>query len=356
MLNNLITTCLLTMGVANVTPICDKQAPLTALNETVETQYTLTLNKQGENNQVYTGQRVSSNQSPLPTGQVNEKVANYQNNNLALNVIGTEYKSNCLTNQSPIRQYIMNREYYNVDQNIYDHSTRSTFVLQIDSYNYNKNTAIDTEVSITIEDTTVGNETVHIQQKYYVRTVYTTVQDDWSIYLQRQNTVFGGNTILEEVENPNSNFYYTKKVDVIQALLTDNIDTFNISLVPNTKNYIIIDYVPMGLFIDEYLGSYDVIGANIPTVPIDYYESGFNVSNITFTGTNIIPEGTYEVIDLPGLMWEIVTMPFAFVSQAFNLTLFPGTPYQLNISNLFLSIIAIFVFVWLISLFLKMKG
>ena len=81
----------------------------------------------------------------------------------------------------------------------------------------------------------------------------------------------------------------------------------------------------------------------------DFYDA-------TISGTNIIPSGTYEVIDIPGLMWQILTMPFAFVSQAFNLTLFPGTPYQLNISNLFLSIIAVAVFIWLISFFLKMKG
>ena len=63
-----------------------------------------------------------------------------------------------------------------------------------------------------------------------------------------------------------------------------------------------------------------------------------------------------EVVNIPGLMFEIIGMPFAFVSQAFNLTLFPGTPYQINIANLFLSIIAIFVFVWIVSLFIKNKG
>ena len=76
----------------------------------------------------------------------------------------------------------------------------------------------------------------------------------------------------------------------------------------------------------------------------------------TFDPNVIAQGGTYEVIDLPGLMWDILTMPFAFVSQAFNLTLFPGTPYQINIANLFLSLIAIVTFVWLISFFLKLKG
>lgn len=51
-----------------------------------------------------------------------------------------------------------------------------------------------------------------------------------------------------------------------------------------------------------------------------------------------------EYIDLPGLMFQILSMPFAFISQAFNLTLFPGTNYQINIANtlmVFLGVLAI---------------
>lgn len=61
---------------------------------------------------------------------------------------------------------------------------------------------------------------------------------------------------------------------------------------------------------------------------------------------------TTEVIDLPGLMFQILGMPFAFISQAFNVTLFPNTPYQVNISNIFLTLIAILLFLWLIKLIL----
>lgn len=62
---------------------------------------------------------------------------------------------------------------------------------------------------------------------------------------------------------------------------------------------------------------------------------------------------TMEYIDIPNMMFNILTMPFAFISQAFNLTIFPGTAYAVNISNLFLAIIGIAVFVFILKKILK---
>lgn len=58
-----------------------------------------------------------------------------------------------------------------------------------------------------------------------------------------------------------------------------------------------------------------------------------------------------EVIDIPGLMWQILIMPFSFISQAFNVTIFEGTPYQLNFANLFKGLIAIMTLLFVIRLF-----
>lgn len=63
---------------------------------------------------------------------------------------------------------------------------------------------------------------------------------------------------------------------------------------------------------------------------------------------NIAP----EIVDIPGLMFTILGMPFSFISQAFNITLFPHTPYEVNISNLFLSFIAIALLLWILKLIL----
>ena len=60
-----------------------------------------------------------------------------------------------------------------------------------------------------------------------------------------------------------------------------------------------------------------------------------------------------EIIDIPGLMFTILTLPFSFISQGFNLTIFPNTPYQINFSNLFLTIISVFMILWIIKRILK---
>lgn len=56
---------------------------------------------------------------------------------------------------------------------------------------------------------------------------------------------------------------------------------------------------------------------------------------------------TAEVVDIPGIMFEILGMPFAWISTAFNLTIFPGTMYEVNISHIIMAVviggIAIFI-------------
>ena len=58
---------------------------------------------------------------------------------------------------------------------------------------------------------------------------------------------------------------------------------------------------------------------------------------------------TYEVIDLPNVMLSILTMPFTFFSQAFNLTLFPNTPYALNVGHTILIIVGVIGTIYLIK-------
>lgn len=54
---------------------------------------------------------------------------------------------------------------------------------------------------------------------------------------------------------------------------------------------------------------------------------------------------------LQNLMLQILTMPFTFITQAFNVTLWPNTPYEFNISNFILSLIAIATILFIIKLF-----
>lgn len=62
-------------------------------------------------------------------------------------------------------------------------------------------------------------------------------------------------------------------------------------------------------------------------------------------------EQVVEVIEIMPMMFKILTMPFTFISQAFNVTLWEGTPYQFNFSNFILSLIAIATLLFIIKLF-----
>lgn len=84
------------------------------------------------------------------------------------------------------------------------------------------------------------------------------------------------------------------------------------------------------------------------------YSEGMTLQ-ATYTNTTVI-NNNYEVINIPDLMFNILSMPFSFISQAFNLTLFGGTPYQINISALFLGILGAVIFIVIIKLILTHVG
>lgn len=353
MFKSLVATCMLSMGVANVTPILDNtNLPQKADNEIQN--YTLALNMTTEatntiNNQLL----VDTNNSVEGINYVNDKENKkaYTGTNIALNVLATNYVTNTYstgTQMLMIQNYNWINNQYRYWQTA-EMTTRSVMIMQIDSYNFNQNTSVNVHTILDISFVGFNNQSFTPKNKWLLRKIYTNYQNDWSTFINRQITTWTGERILEEINDPNNNYFFTTQSDLIPITSDTKDDNFEVELVPNGKTYIAIEYVP----IVEMQEEYDETIALLPTYN-DYVD--FHTGNWTITGTNIIPSGTYEVIDIGGLMMEILTMPFAFISQAFNLTLFPGTPYQINISNLFLSIIAILVFVWLVGLFLKMKG
>lgn len=60
-----------------------------------------------------------------------------------------------------------------------------------------------------------------------------------------------------------------------------------------------------------------------------------------------------EVIDLSSLLFDILMMPWAFLSVAFNFTLWPGTPYAINLSHIATVFLGTLVLIFLIKLLLK---
>lgn len=68
---------------------------------------------------------------------------------------------------------------------------------------------------------------------------------------------------------------------------------------------------------------------------------------------NVNPGGTGEIVDIPGMMFTILGMPFAFVAQAFDLTVFPGTAYAVNLSHIFLAIAGAGILLFIIKKVIK---
>lgn len=60
-----------------------------------------------------------------------------------------------------------------------------------------------------------------------------------------------------------------------------------------------------------------------------------------------------EIIDVPGMLFEIIMMPWRFISIAFNLTIFPGTPYSINFTNLLAGIFAAILSIAVVKIVLK---
>lgn len=82
-------------------------------------------------------------------------------------------------------------------------------------------------------------------------------------------------------------------------------------------------------------------------LPIYQYDNLWQQTSIYMEYT---VEAVYqEVVDIPGLMFTILGMPFAWISQAFNFTIFPGTPYAVNISHVFLTVIVALILIVVIK-------
>ena len=368
MFNHLIATALICLGVANTTPISNyeqKESNLvltTPKKENITTNYTLTLNNSNWTQQNYENVLTTNTYYPRATEEI-RKLSITKSNNY-INVIGNCYQQVLKTqgvdeNNNTVNLFFV--ENYNTvleDMNWrFKDRSEIAFIYKFTPYNYNVNTKIKIRNSFNIESWETTNTEFYIYESFYIRNIYQKVNnnqyDNWDNFLNMtisQNMCY---TIQQEIENINNGYYYTKKQELIKIGNNsyDNVkeDEITLDITPNQDNYYYIEYIPV--IRPTNMGGDTHLENVYSTKGTMYYNQ-----QATLTGTNIIPDGTYEIVDIPGLMFEIIGMPFAFVSQAFNLTIFPGTPYQINIANLFLSIIAIFVFVWLIMIFIKMKS
>ena len=372
MFKQLVLTTMMTTGVATVTPVYN--APKENLQTRAETtsqniidDYELRPTISYSNVVVNQQQRVNNTGSYYEEGNIANYKYNISGNNNYLNVMGNLYKTNVFipnddTPEDTDIYLYRNAEDVSLINNDQYATTQALYVLKVTPYNFNINTEIRLTLNIQIDPIRLyyaDNDRVLIDNVYMKRDVYTTASSNWDEYIGQQVVREQCKQIVNEVKSVNNGFFYqeetnTKDLGYDEDGTYSYVDELTINITPKVDNYIMLNYIPVieCHMEDANNGTeYNYVWTNVMTTG-----TLFNPSTFTIYGTNVIVNGGYEVIDLPGLMWQILTMPFAFVSQAFNLTLFPGTPYQVNISNLFLSIVAIFVFVWLIGIFLKLKG
>ena len=176
---------------------------------------------------------------------------------------------------------------------------------------------------------------------------------DYNIYFNTSNNL----------ENLYMNEEFYKENFISQVETRCDADIYTDKLYHDNENTNSYD---LASFIDEsrYKNFTIVITARLNNATTTSIEMGVDTQSMLLNPDMILnatyeqPQvsNNYEVIDIPDLMFTILSMPFSFVSQAFNLTIFGGTPYQINLSALFLGLIGAIIFIVIIKLILQHAG
>ena len=237
---------------------------------------------------------------------------------------------------------------------------------------------IKTANKITLNDCT-------IELRGYQNTT-TTVENDETVYTQKIDYYVKTNTTLENISqiewlftgSTNSQIDFSIDEYLIQPI-TDSttIGTVNLFLSGQYDYYSTLEYLKNNQNISTSLIVTDA-GASFIRQDFDQVYNYVRVRlETSFYGTpsiesvvaatqdlytqldvtiiNDIPVNptTYEVVDIGGLMFEILGMPFAWISIAFNLTLWPGTPYAINISRIAFVLISSLILIFIIKKVIK---
>lgn len=284
--------------------------------------------------------------------------ANYNKTWSAMQVNSTAYYMTPRWNDgdSGPEYYIFKSNYNQAANNWYN---TSLICLMITPYNVNINTEGKYSIQLRYEPNDYNIPQPYPASMGLSVETYTSTESDWASLIGMQNYAQNLNTLVENYVGPNNAYTYAYNLDEYQLQNTENQYrqiTVNLDLTPNTANYIIIKNTIHGTYTsDPYENqNWDVLRDYVYlTATVNSLPGATAITNMYISGTMVIPDGTQEIVDVPGLMFDILGMPFTFISMAFNLTIFPGTPYQLNISNLILSLLAIVIFMWIINKMVK---
>ena len=103
---------------------------------------------------------------------------------------------------------------------------------------------------------------------------------------------------------------------------------------------------------DDYFSFSSVIEYNYDSNASTSNPQQWTITEIHIIDTPIV-QRPYEVIDIPSVIFTIFTLPFTFMTKAFDVTIFPGTPFQINFSNLVMLILGGITFIYLIHFLFK---
>lgn len=158
--------------------------------------------------------------------------------------------------------------------------------------------------------------------------------------------LYGSNTAMAGVQNfILSNSYTYNQLNSLYTLAgwttlsnLNNVDTVeeNATLTLDTK----YTYLKWQIIWQDN-NAFDENNNLLPTASqneLNALSTVYSSSTIVYSW-NIDINYNYEVVDIPGLLFEMLGMPFAWISTAFNVTLFSGTPYAINVSRLFFELI-----------------
>lgn len=217
------------------------------------------------------------------------------------------------------------------DHNSVRYETSTIIITEITTYSGITNNTIDYKISL------LNNNYLSDYPLIVADIIQYKTNNDLSEYINQTNYAILNNqlAIFTDITN---NFSYTQTKNLNDVEIDEDISiTTTIQLNNIWKTYMIT-------YIKWDQTTYQELTLNNDLVDNDL----ITMDNGEIFGS-IYTGGGYEVIDIPNLMFTILTLPFSFISQAFNLTLFPNTPYSINIGNLFLSVVAIILLMWLLQ-------
>lgn len=107
--------------------------------------------------------------------------------------------------------------------------------------------------------------------------------------------------------------------------------------------------------LDALQEDFDELTASYEEFRNEYGEYIENYENILTAYRELLDTGN-GVVDIKGIMFDTLSMPFVFINKAFDITLFSGTAFAINIANLIKDILALLAILFLFGLFKKGLG